>query len=93
MSVAAIIRRIDEVIRDPEMTPPVKIQHLQELARACWREVVPEGEAAGGTMAGGSGTKDRWAAVRREVERYDNKAQILYVLDWPASGGDFRWVK
>ena len=34
----------------------------------------------------------RWASVRNEVEKYETKSQILYVLDWPASSGDFYWV-
>ena len=28
-----------------------------------------------------------------EVEKYETKDQILYVLDWPASSGNFHWVK
>ena len=35
----------------------------------------------------------RRANVRDEIEKYETKSQILYVLDWPASSGDFYWVK
>ena len=35
----------------------------------------------------------RWASIRDEVEKYETKSEILYVLDWPASNGNFYWIK
>ena len=35
----------------------------------------------------------RWAGVRDEIEKYKTKSEILYVLDWPASNGNFYWIK
>lgn len=94
MSVPQIIHQIDEVIRDTYTSREEKIENLQNLAMTCWQEVVPEYENRE-TFQKLESTEiqKRWAKVRDEVEKYETKSQILYVLDWPASSGDFYWVK
>ena len=90
MSVAQIIFQIDEVIRDKRMPREKKIKNLQNLATTCWQEVVPEYESPETFQELESAKMQRrWASVRDEVE----KSEILYVLDWPASNGNFYWVK
>ena len=60
----------------------------------CWQEVVPEYENPETSQNIESAEiQKRWAKVRGEVEKYETKSQILYVLDWPASNGNFYWVK
>ena len=89
-----IIHQIDEVIRDTYTSREEKIENLQNLAMTCWQEVVPEYENRETFQELESAeVQKRWAKVRDEVEKYETKSQILYVLDWPASSGDFYWVK
>ena len=94
MSVPQIIHQIDEVIRDTHTSREKKIENLQNLAMTCWQEVVPEYKNPE-TSQGLESVKiqKRWARVHDEVEKYETKSQILYVLDWPASNGNFYWVK
>ena len=94
MSVPQIIHQIDEVIRNTHTSREKKIENLQNLAMTCWQEVVPEcvnPETFQNLES--AEIQKRWANVRDEVEKYETKSQILYVLDWPASSGDFYWVK
>ena len=94
MSVPQIIHQIDEVIRDTRTSREKKIENLQNLAMACWQEVVPEYENPETSQNLESvEIQELWARVRGEVEKYETKSQILYVLDWPASNGNFYWVK
>ncbi len=93
MSVPQIIHRIDEVIRDTHTPREKKIKHLQNLAMTCWRQVVPEyGNPATFKKLESDEVQKRWEKVRDEVEKYETKSQILYVLDWPAASGNFYWV-
>ncbi len=59
----------------------------------CWNEVIPVYGTATSKGLESDKIQKRWANVRDEVEKYETKAQILYVLDWPASSGNFYWVK
>ena len=94
MSVPQVIHQIDEVIRDIHMLREKKIESLQNLAMTCWQEVVPEyGNPETSQTLESAEIQKRWARVRDEVEKYKTKSQILYVLDWPASNGNFYWVK
>ena len=94
MSVPQIIHQIDELIRNTHTSRKKKIENLQNLAMICWQEVVPEYENPETFQNLESAEiRKRWAKVRDEVEKYETKSQILYVLDWPASSGDFYWVK
>ena len=94
MSVPQIIHQIDEVIRDTHTSRKKKIKNLQNLAMTCWQEVVPEYENPETSQnLESAGVQKLWARVRGEVEKYETKSQILYVLDWPASNGNFYWVK
>ena len=94
MSVPQIIHQIDEVIRDAHTSRERKIKNLQNLAMTCWQEVVPEYENSETSQSLESAEiQKRWAKVHDEVEKYETKSQILYVLDWPASNGNFYWVK
>ncbi len=94
MSVPQIIHQIDEVIRDTHTSREKKIKNLQNLAMTCWQEVVPEYENPEISQNLESvEIQKRWARVRDEIEQYETKSQILYVLDWPASNGNFYWVK
>ena len=93
-SVPQIIHQIDEVIRDTHASREEKIENLQNLAMTCWQEVVPEYKNPETFQNLESAEiQKRWAKVRDEVEKYEAKPQILYVLDWPASSGDFYWIK
>ena len=93
MLVTQIIRRIDEAIKDTKKPRQAKIEILQDLALICWREVIPEyGTLTFKKLESGEIQK-RWSEVHGEVEKYKTKDQILYVLDWPGSGGNFYWVK
>ncbi len=94
MSISQIIFQIDEAIRDKHMPREKKIKNLQNLATTCWHEVVPEYKNSE-TFQKLESTEiqRRWAGVRDEVEKYETKSEILYVLDWPASNGNFYWVK
>ena len=85
---------MDEVIRNTHTSRKKKIENLQNLAMTCWQGVVPEYENPE-TFQNLESTEiqQHWAEVRDEVEKYATKSQILYVLDWPASNGDFYWVK
>ena len=93
MSVPKIIHEIDEVIRDTHTLREKKIERLQNLAMTCWNEVVPEYGTAASKELASDEIQKRWANVRDEVEKYETKSKILYVLDWPASSGNFYWVK
>ena len=94
MSVPQIIYQIDELIRDTHTSREEKIENLQNLAMTCWQEVIPEHENPETFQnLEAAEIQNRWAKVRDEVEKYETKSQILYVLDWPASSGDFYWVK
>ena len=94
MSVPQIIHQIDEVIRDTHTSREKKIENLQNLAITCWQEVVPEyGNPETSQNLKTTEVQKRWVRVHNEVEKYETKSQILYVLDWPASNGDFYWVK
>ena len=94
MSVPQIIHQIDKVIKDAYTSREEKIENLQILAMTCWQEVVPEYKNPETFQNLESAEiQKRWASVRNEVEKYETKSQILYVLDWPASSGDFYWVK
>ena len=89
-----IIHQIDEVIRRTHTSRKKKIENLKNLAMICWQEVVPEYENPETFQNLESAEiRKRWAKVRDEVEKYETKSPILYVLDWPASSGDFYWVK
>ncbi|MDE0469859.1 MAG: hypothetical protein OYL97_22670 [Candidatus Poribacteria bacterium] len=92
--VSQIIHQIDEVIRDTRTSQEKKIENLPNLAMTCWQEVVPEyGNPGTSQHLESAEVQKRWAKVRDEVEKYETKSPILYVLDWPASSGDFYWVK
>ena len=94
MSVPQITHQIDELIRDTHASREKKIENLQNLAMICWQEVVPESKNPETFQNLESAEiQNRWAKVRDEVEKYETKSHILYVLDWPASSGDFYWVK
>lgn len=94
MSVPQIIHQIDEVIRDTHTSREKKIENLQNLAITCWREVVPEyGNPETSQNLKTTELQKRWVRVHDEVEKYETKSRILYVLDWPASNGNFYWVK
>lgn len=94
MSVSQIISQIDEVIRDKQMPREKKIKNLQNLATTCWQKVVPEYENLEiFQKLESSEIQKRWVSVRDEVEKYGTKSEILYVLDWPASNGNFYWIK
>ena len=94
MSVPQIIYRIDEIIGDKGMPRAKKIKNLQNLAATCWQEVVPEYKNPEAFQdLEFAEIQERWASVRDEVEQYETKSEILYVLDWPASNGNFYWVK
>lgn len=94
MSVKHIIFKIDEVIRNTDTPREQKIESLQNLAITCWQEVIPAYSAPSVFKKLGSDEiQERWANVREYVETYQTKAQILYVLDWPASSGNFYWIK
>ncbi len=94
MSVPQIIHQIDEVIRDTHTSREKKIENLQNLAITCWQEVVPEyGNSETFQNLKTTEVQKRWVRVHNEVEKYETKSQILYVLDWPASNGNFYWVK
>ena len=92
-SVPQIIHQIDEVIRDVYTPRGAKIERLKNLAMTCWDEVIPEYGTERFKNLTSDEKRNRWSTVRNEVEKYDTKDQILYVLDWGASGGDFYWVK
>lgn len=71
-----------------------KIKNLQNLATICWQKVVPEYENPETFQKLESAEiQRRWVSVRDEVEKYETKSEILYVLDWPASNGNFYWAK
>ena len=92
--VSQIIHQIDELIRDTRTSREKKIESLQNLAMTCWQEVVSEyGDPVTSRNLESAEVQKHWAKVRDEVEKYETKSQILYVLDWPASSGDFYWVK
>ena len=94
MSVPQIIHQIDELIRDTHTSREKKVENLKNLAMTCWQEVIPEYKnPATFQNLESAEIQKRWAKVRDEVEKYEAKSQILYVLDWPASSGDFYWVK
>ncbi|MDE0552752.1 MAG: hypothetical protein OXI24_00930 [Candidatus Poribacteria bacterium] len=94
MSIAQIICQIDETIRDKHTPREKKIKNLQNLATTCWQEVVPEAKNPETFQKlEPAEIHNRWASVRGEVEQYKTKSEILYVLDWPASNGNFYWVK
>lgn len=89
-----IIHQIDEVIKGTHTSREKKIENLKNLAMTCWQEVVPEyGNPETSQTLESAEIQKRWARVRDEVEKYKTKSQILYVLDWPASNGNFYWVK
>ena len=91
--VQQIIRQIDEVIRDVCTPRGAKIERLKNLAMTCWNEVIPEYGTERFKKLKSDEIQKRWSTVRDEVEKYQTKGQILYVLDWHASGGNFHWVK
>ena len=93
MSVMKIIRRIDAVIRDTKKPRQTKIDDLQKLAQTCWQEVIPESCTSPLKKLESDEIQKRWSMVRDEVKKYKTRDQILSVLDWPASGGNFYWVK
>ena len=92
-SVPQIIHQIDEIIRDVYTPRGAKIERLKSLAVTCWDEVVPEHGTERFKNLKSAELQKRWSTVRDEVEKYDTKDRILYVLDWPASSGNFYWVK
>ena len=92
-SVSQIIHQIDEIIRDVYKPRGTKIESLKNLAMTCWNEVIPEYGTDTFQKLKSDEIQKRWSTVRIEVEKYETKDQILYVLDWPASSGNFHWVK
>lgn len=93
MSVPEIIYQIDEIIRDVYKPRSAKIESLKDLAMICWNEVIPEYGTGTFKQLKSDELEKRWSTVRDEVEKYETRDQILYVLDWPATGGNFYWVK
>ena len=92
-SISQIIHQIDEIIRDVCKPRGTKIEGLKNLAMTCWNEVIPEYGTDTFKTLKSDEIQKRWPTVRNEAEKYETKDQILYVLDWPASSGDFHWVK
>ena len=92
-SIPQIIYQIDEVIKDVYTPRGAKIERLKNLAMRCWNEVIPEHGTERFKNLKFAEIQERWSTVRNEVEKYDTKDRILYVLDWGASSGDFHWVK
>ena len=75
MSVPQIIHQVDEVIRDTHTSREKKIKNLQNLAMACWQEVVPEyGNPETSQSLEPAEIQKRWARVRDEVEKYETKS-------------------
>lgn len=93
MSVSHIIDQIDRGLRDKRTPRQKRIEELQNLAMRCWSEVIPEYGTEAFRKLDSTEVQQRWTCVRGEVEKYDTKSQILYVLDWPASSGNFYWMK
>jgi len=59
----------------------------------CWGKVIPEDGTETFKKLESDEIQKRWSMVRNIVKKYKTKDQILYVLDWPASGGNFYWIK
>ena len=94
MAISQMIYQIDAVIRNRHMPREKKIKNLQSLAMCCWQEVVPEFTNPDAYQKLESvEIQKRWASVRGDVEKYETRSEILYVLDWPATNGNFYWVK
>ena len=94
MSVPRIIYQIDEVIRNKSMPREKKVKSLPNPAVTCWQEVIPEyRNSKTAQNLESAEIRKRWAKVHDEVEKYETKSQILSVLDWPASNGNFYWLQ
>jgi len=95
MSAAEIVCRIHDTIRDVNLPRAKKIAILENLAVTYWKEVFPEYKTPAFDDISADDMATRWTEIRAEsgLDRYENREQILYVLDWPASGGNFYWVE
>ncbi|MEW6733827.1 MAG: hypothetical protein AB1489_21050 [Acidobacteriota bacterium] len=94
MSLSNIVKKIDEIITDQNISRNEKISVLKSLAENYWKEVFPEYGTDAFEQITDQEMKNRWEKARLEdnVDRYDNRNQIIYVLDWPGTGGNFPWL-
>lgn len=91
---ADIVQDIDDTIQGNTSTTEQKIVTLQKLADDFWKEVFPEYETEKFRELTDEEMEVRWAKVRKAklVDCYANKDNIMYVIDWPSTNGNFHWL-
>lgn len=94
MNTDELVRQIDRVIDNNHLPKSEKISLLKELARTYWKIVFPEMETSAFDHLSVEEQQLRWESVRsrNELEGLKHRDRIQYVLDWPVTGGDFRWL-
>jgi hypothetical protein len=95
MITAELTTQIDDVIGNTSMAASEKVQLLKELARAYWRVVFPELDTPLFDRLTPEQQEERWRLVRarNELVGTKNPEEIKLVLDWPATGRPFHWLK
>lgn len=92
-----LIGKIEAVICDVSVPREARVRQLKKLADECWNSVFPERGSEAyenlGSEEESRRWKEFWERVKPRVERSHRRKEIMYVLDWPASGGTFEWVK
>jgi len=90
-----VIEEINKTINDISVDRIIKIEKLKQLACIYWKIVFPEYGTDSYQLLSLEEKMLRWETARQKdlIDKYPNKEYIFYVLDWPASGGNFYWVK
>ena len=85
------IRQINKLICEIHQYRNERIALLEKLANEAWELIFPEDKE--NVLLKSSERKKRWQAVESQIEEFECKEEIQKVLQWPASGGNFYWLK
>ncbi len=91
--VGRIIQQIEFTIENSKIGREEKIECLKILSERCWEKVFPELNTSEFDKLSSQEKSKRWKKVAEQVLLHNYSEHIFYVLDWPASGGNFFWVK
>lgn len=90
-----IVQRIDQVLKSNETDREERIKELKDLSRKWSFVLFPEYSRGEGDSLREGETLARWhdALKYSNLDAYELKEQIILVLEWTASGGNFYWLK
>ena len=83
-----IFDRINEVLADKSLSRDLRDRKLEEAAVEAWHAIFPEGSHRLSEAA----IMQRWEEVNTRLSRFQNRDQIMRIIESQASGERFHWL-